>query len=138
MTFKPTEEQRKTVRAMTAYGITQKEVAAIFGIHSDTLRLHFAHELATATAEANAAVAQKLFQKATVGDDTTAQIFWLKTRAKWSERIIIQDGDDVDYDPAALSDSDLTDRITRLRRAAAAHRATAPEDVPTEPPSLVH
>lgn len=81
----PTDEQRKTVRAMTAYGITQAQVCAIIGISEPTLSLHYRHELDTAVGEANAKVAQSLFHMATKGGNVSAAIFWLKTRARWKE-----------------------------------------------------
>ena len=83
----PTDEQRKTVAAMTAYGVPQPDLAAVIGIDPKTLRLHYSRELATAQSEANAKVAQSLFKKA-LGDgpqSVTAAIFWLKTRAQWRD-----------------------------------------------------
>jgi predicted secreted protein len=82
--YAPTEQDRKTVRAMTAYGITQEQLITVLGITSKTLRKHFRRELNTAAIEANAQVAGSLFQKARAGD-TIAQIFWLKVRAGWKE-----------------------------------------------------
>jgi hypothetical protein len=84
---KPTPEQRKTVAALTAYGIKQDKVAAVVGISDVTLRLHYAHELDTAEAEANGQVAQSLFNMATKGKNVAAAIFWLKTRAGYRETI---------------------------------------------------
>lgn len=86
---KPTDEQRKTVKAMTAYGITQERISAVVGIHHETLRIHYRHELDTAEAEANAAVAQSLFNMATKGKNVAAAIFWLKTRAGYRETLRI-------------------------------------------------
>ena len=83
---KPTQEQRKTVGAMCSYGIPQDDIAKVIGIDTKTLRLHYRSELDTASAKANAQVAQRLYKKC-MGDDTTSIIFWLKTRAKWSEKI---------------------------------------------------
>ena len=85
--FKPTEEQRATVRAMAAYGVPEDDIAKVIGTSGPTLRKHFRHELDTAHAEANAKVAQSLYNKAT-GDGpnaVTAAIFWLKTRAGWKD-----------------------------------------------------
>lgn len=81
----PTEQQRKTVRAMTAYGIPQLDVARVIGITEPTLRLHYRTELDTAVAEANAKMAESLFNLGTKGGNVTAAIFWLKTRARWKE-----------------------------------------------------
>jgi hypothetical protein len=82
--YEPSEQDRKTVRAMTAYGITQEQLITVLGITSKTLRKHFRKELNTAAIEANAQVAGSLFRKASAGD-VISMIFWLKTRAGWKE-----------------------------------------------------
>ena len=84
MTHKPTDEQRKTVAAMCAYGVPQTDIAAVIGINPETLRTHYREELDSSTAKANAKVAEMLYKKA-IGGDTACMIFWLKTRAKWQE-----------------------------------------------------
>jgi hypothetical protein len=84
--FVPTVEQRKMVRSMAAYGIRQEEIAGCLGLRSaKTLRRHFREELDRAAPEANAMVAQSLFQQATSGKKTGATIFWLKVRGQWRE-----------------------------------------------------
>jgi hypothetical protein len=89
--FAPTVEQRRTVRTMAAYGIRQEEIAACLGIRpAKTLRRHFREELDRAAPEANARVAQSLFQLATTGKNTAAAIFWLKTRGGWREQAPIE------------------------------------------------
>lgn len=70
---------------MTAYGIPQAKIANVLGVHEETLRIHYRHELDTAEAEANAQVAQSLFAMATKGKNVAAAIFWLKTRAGYRE-----------------------------------------------------
>lgn len=82
----PDEKTRKTVEAMASYGIVQDDIAAVLEIDDKTLRKYYSHELATAAAKANSQVAQKLYQKC-MNDDTASIIFWLKTRAKWSETV---------------------------------------------------
>jgi len=86
-TFEPSAAQRRTVRAMAAYGIPHLAIAGVVGVSGPTLRKHFRIELDTAEAEANAKVAECLFRKAT-GEgpqSVTAAIFWLKCRAGWRE-----------------------------------------------------
>jgi hypothetical protein len=107
---KPTEKQRETVRTMTAYGIPQDAIAAVVGISEPTLRKHYAHEIATAQAEANARVALRLFEHAT-GDSVAAAIFWMKVRAGWSEKQSIELSGAVDLSGARDRLSDLLTKI---------------------------
>jgi hypothetical protein len=85
----PTDEQRKTVKAMIGYGIVQTDIATVIGIDPKTLRLHYASEIATGAIEANAQVAQSLFKAATKGGNMTAAIWWTKTRMGWKETVRI-------------------------------------------------
>ena len=90
----PTEKTRAEVGALTSFGNTQEQIADHLGICVDTLVLHYRDELDNSVVRANAKVAAKLFRKATEGDDLSAMIFWLKTRAKWREK------DDTQQTPA--------------------------------------
>lgn len=88
--FQPSDDQRKQVELLAAFGIpVDQMVHLVFdkagkSISENTLRKHFGPELATGKVKANAKIAQTLFNKA-AGGDTTAMIFWLKTRARWKE-----------------------------------------------------
>jgi hypothetical protein len=84
---KPNDDRRKQVKAMSGYGITQEDIATVLGIDSKTLRLYYAEELAKGAPEANAAVAQSLFQMATKGKNVAAAIWWTKTRMGWKETV---------------------------------------------------
>lgn len=83
--YEPTEEQRRQVRMLAAFGNTQEQIASVLEISDRTLRKHLRKELDRGVTEANSQIAQALFKKAKEGD-TAAQIFWLKTRAGWRER----------------------------------------------------
>lgn len=99
--FDPTEEQRLHVKLHTAYGTPQRAIAEILHITLPTLRRHFKRELDIGNHEANATVANSVYQqaigapaqfdangnqvRAEVGRDIRAAIFWLKTRAGWRE-----------------------------------------------------
>jgi hypothetical protein len=83
--FVPTVEQRKVVRAMSAYGVPQIEICKVIGISDRTLRKAFREELDRASIEANAKVAEVCFRMATSGKVPAATFFWLKTRAGWRE-----------------------------------------------------
>lgn len=84
VTHKPDEETRKIVKMLSAVGTRHEDIAAKLEITDDTLRKHYRKELDEGRIEANASVAQTLFQQAKNGN-TTAAIFWLKTRAQWRE-----------------------------------------------------
>jgi hypothetical protein len=83
----PSEEARKTVQAMAGYGIPHDDIATVIGISPHTLRKHYAKELDTGQIIATSKVAQNLFRIATGEgrEAVAAAIFWLKTRAGWSE-----------------------------------------------------
>jgi len=74
------------VEQMSAVGIPQDSIARVLrdGIDEKTLRKHFRQELDTAATKANAKVAGTLYNKALSGD-TTAAIWWSKTRMGWKE-----------------------------------------------------
>ena len=80
---KPTPESRAQVAALKSYGHTQEEISTFLNICKDTLTYYYSRELETAAINANAEVARRLFNRATKKDDLSAQIFWLKTRARW-------------------------------------------------------
>lgn len=88
----PTAESRKTVEAMIAYGVPQDDVAKVIGVDPKTLRKHYREQIDTAVAKANAKVAESLFKQATKQEDASvpAMIFWLKVRAGWSEKSIVE------------------------------------------------
>ena len=69
---------------MAAYGIPEIAIAAVLGVDPKTLRKHYRDELDLGETNANAQVAGFLFNSARNGN-VTAQIFWLKTRARWRE-----------------------------------------------------
>jgi len=81
---KPDPAQRRQVEAMAAYGIPEIDIAAVLGVDPKTLRKHYREELDLGETKANAQVAGFLFNSARSGN-VTAQIFWLKTRARWRE-----------------------------------------------------
>lgn len=78
-----TEKTTAEVIALKSFGNTQEEIATYLGINIDTLYKYYRYELDTAQVRTNAEVARKLYTKATKKDDLSAQIFWLKTRARW-------------------------------------------------------
>ena len=81
---KPTEESKKVARTLSAVGITYEDIANKLDISSDTLVKYYKKELDAGRVDANASIGQTLFQQAKDGN-TSAAIFWLKTRAGWKE-----------------------------------------------------
>jgi len=81
---KPDPASRRQVEAMAAYGIPEIDIARVVGVDPKTLRKHYRDELDMGETKANAQVAGFLFNSARSGN-VTAQIFWLKTRARWKE-----------------------------------------------------
>jgi hypothetical protein len=86
MTIEPTDEQRRTVKAMSGFGVPQPDIAVHLGIDPKTLRKHFREELDRGSIEATTKVAQSLFNMATQGNNVAAAIFWMKARAGWREK----------------------------------------------------
>ena len=86
--FVPTEDQRETVVGLKSIGATSERIASILKISVDTLDKHFKQELESGLQTVLGQIASNLFRQALDGD-TTAAIFILKTRAKWSEKIEI-------------------------------------------------
>lgn len=82
----PTDEQRRLVKAMASFGVPHDDIAVVVRCSPPTLRKRFREELDVATIEANARVAQCLYQQAVTPGNIAATIFWLKARAGWREK----------------------------------------------------
>jgi hypothetical protein len=78
------ETTRNKVFMLSTVGTRHEDIATVLGISADTLTKYYHDELAKGRIEANASVAETLFKQAKEGN-TTAMIFWLKSRAKWKE-----------------------------------------------------
>jgi DNA-binding NarL/FixJ family response regulator len=93
-----TQENRDTVKRLSALGVTYEDIALKLKINDDTLKKHYKEELDEGRIDANAAIAGTLFQQAKKGN-TAAAIFWLKTRARWKEtqvnEVTGQDGGEI-------------------------------------------
>ena len=83
LAHEPTDTSKAEVKALVSFGTTQEQISMYLDIDIKTLQKHYRRELDTATTQANAQVAKRLFNKAVAQDDLSAQIFWLKTRARW-------------------------------------------------------
>ena len=107
MQFEPTDEQRRTVKAMSGFGVPQPDIATHIGIDPKTLRKWFREELDRGSIEATTKVAQSLFRMATEGNNVAAAIFWMKARAGWREKQQVElsgpDGGPVEVESTRLS-----------------------------------
>ena len=114
----PTEETRALVKTWAQVGTTQPVISRELGISEDTLQKHYRDELDEASSRGVANVASNLYSKAMAGD-TTAMIFYLKTRGRWSEKPALGDSDN----PLVVQ-TDALDRALELAKQAA--RAKTP------------
>lgn len=81
---KPNKDTRKTVEAMTGYGIPQDEICRVVEVSLPTLHKYYRKEIDTGATKANAKVVESLFQNCMAGN-VTGQIWWTKTRMRWKE-----------------------------------------------------
>ena len=92
--FVVTDALREKARYLAGLGVPQDDIAKFIGCAAKTLRRHFRDELDRGVAEANATISGSLFGAAfgaAKGGNVTAQIFWLKTRARWREGLAADD-----------------------------------------------
>jgi len=84
-----TEANQTIVRTLASAGIRHEDIATKLGISSDTLVRKYRKELDDGRIDANAEMASSLFNQGKNGN-VTAAIFWLKSRAGWSDRSQIE------------------------------------------------
>src|SRR4051794_30593026 len=85
--FRPSDEQRQKVKALAGYGLSHQDIATVAGVGCvATLRKYFHEELTLGPLEAQSNVMRALFRQASSGRNPAATMFWLKTRAGWSEQ----------------------------------------------------
>ena len=85
--FEPTQADRDKVWQLAGF-MSQDDIARLIGdkgIHVDTLREHFAHELAVGRPRADALCCNGLMRKMQAGD-LGAICFYAKTRMGWREK----------------------------------------------------
>lgn len=83
--FQPTDDHRYTVEMMATVGIDHDTIARVIGKSKPTLYKYFRDELDMGKAKTTTRIAESLIMSALAGN-TTAQIFYLKCRAGWSDR----------------------------------------------------
>ena len=108
----PDPAQRRQIETLAAYGIPETDISRVVGIDPKTLRKYYREELDLGETKANAQVAGFLFNAAKSGN-VTAQIFWLKTRARWKETVVNEITHDL-ADPLVALMRDIAERGRRL------------------------
>jgi hypothetical protein len=126
------ETVREKVRHLAGVGVRQDDIAKIIGCAPKTLRKRCRDDLDRGVAEANAMVSGYLFANAKAGN-VAAQIFWLKTRARWRERAVsdsLAPGSDAEPSPPVvllLPDNSRDPELTQaLRDTQAKHSPRRP------------
>ncbi len=112
--FCPSDEQRRTVKAMAGFGVPHEGIAIMLEIDPKTLRKYFQSELDRGSVEATAKVAQSLFHMATVDKNVAAAIFWMKARAGWREKYELVVSAKI---AGEMTDDELMEEIARARAA---------------------
>ena len=89
--WQPSDDDRRRIEALAAYGAPQHEIAALYGVSVDTLARRCRAELTTGKTKAIAKVAEALYAKATKGD-TRAAMFWLERRdpQNWKQTTVVE------------------------------------------------
>lgn len=123
------------VEALASCGIPQQKICDVIGIKAEaTLRKHYGTILKTAEPKANAMVAQSLFKKATGNgaSSVAAAIFWLKTRAGWSEKNRVEltgaDGGAIEVESTEAKRDAIALKLARIAAAGALIHGKQNED----------
>ena len=90
--WEPTKEHLKQIETMAGYGLGNRQIAGVLGIHRTTLERHANNEesLVHAAIEkgkgiAASQVTKTLYEMITKDRNVAATIFFCKTRLGWSE-----------------------------------------------------
>lgn len=97
----PDSDTRNRVYELSKVGTRYEDIATLIGISNDTMKKYYKEELDKGRIEANAIIAGTLFEQAKEGN-TSAAIFWLKTRARWKETTTHEVGGDPDGAPVQI------------------------------------
>ena len=109
-----TPQEKASAIAMASYGIAQREIADCLDVSLTCLRRHLGDDMTKAPTQANANVARALYRGATRDGSTKAQIFWLKSRAKWKDRVEIAGGIEVSGTVDHVHSFDLVGLVRQL------------------------
>jgi hypothetical protein len=85
--FTPTPDQQHAVACMASVGTPHEVIARAFAISENTLRRHFARELAHGREDIHAAIGKNITALA-LGGDKAAMFFFAKCQMGWRERSV--------------------------------------------------
>lgn len=121
----PTAYTRRQVELLKCYGLVHAAIAHVIGISAMTLEKWYPAELEHGKHKTNAMIAHRLFDVAMRGEGDSAvraMIFWLKTRAGWSESLgslQVQHEGKVQHEHYALSNEERAVRVLQVLNAGA-------------------
>jgi hypothetical protein len=81
----PTKEQRKQVKTLSGFGLSQDQIALVMQIDRNTLAKYYKEELVLGKAEAFALATNSLFSNIKKGKEASI-FFYLKCQHRWSEK----------------------------------------------------
>ena len=88
----PTEAQRLQVRQLAGCGLTHEQIRVVMNLPSvTTLCRYFRKDLEKGRITAGAKIRGVAYKMATSGKNPIMTMFWLKTRAKWSNEMRLED-----------------------------------------------
>jgi hypothetical protein len=125
--FKPTAEQKRLVKVLSAHGIRQEDIATEVGLRSPkTLRKHFRKELDLGRISADIAVGKTLYQMASSGKCIAATIYWENRKAARQARLVAATRPAAGPDFVVTSDKYLCREIPRAARFRHPHNQQLP------------
>ncbi|MDB9704591.1 hypothetical protein OAA86_11030 [Rhodospirillales bacterium] len=83
--YTPNQKDRDIIAMMTASGIPQVNIGRCIGIDVKTMKKYYKTVMECSGDMANAKVAQSLFNQA-INGNTSAAIWWTKSRMGWKEK----------------------------------------------------
>jgi hypothetical protein len=125
----PTPYTKRQVELLKCYGLTHPAIAHVIGVSQGTLEKWYKEELEHGKHKTNAMIAHRLFDVALRGEGDSAvraMIFWLKTRAGWSEslgHLQVQHEGRVEHEHYALSHEERAVRVLQVLNAGAGSAA---------------
>src|SRR5436190_1661256 len=98
--YQPSDVDRKHVKLLAGFGLTQRQIALLLDVSLPTLRRAFAREMEIGKLDVDAEVMAALFRKARSGD-VRACALWLGRRPEWRPLAPLGKKDQAELDAVA-------------------------------------